>query len=141
MKTIYSTLKESGCIKVLKDRFQLEVEESYERGTSSQQLMSSLITLVPLKNSSLFKPGTKIYFTVGNYNKVLESVLLQLYSTLSPQFKCVAAVLKKWINDLNEKKLPIKPKVQYRWISLIFMLIFYMQQKKMLPLLDEHELT
>ena len=50
----------------------------------------------------MFKAGTKIFFTVGNENKVLESLLFQIYSNISPQFKCVSVILKKWILHQND---------------------------------------
>jgi hypothetical protein len=64
--------------------------------------MSSLLTLNPIKHSTMFKAGTKIFFTVGNENKVLESLLFQIYSYISPQFKCVSVILKKWILHQND---------------------------------------
>ena len=101
--------------------------------------MSSLIALNPLKGSSSFKPGTKIFFTVGNQNKVYESILFQFYTTISPPFKAVAVILKKWVTDLNDTKAVYgkggKVKIQFKWITLLFVLIHYMQTRGLLPVL------
>jgi hypothetical protein len=112
--------------------------ESYERGTSNVQLMSSVITLSHLRGSTVFRNGTKIFFTSGNYNKTLESIMIQIYCTLNPEFKCLSVMLKKWVNDISH---PVqKPKFQLKWTSIIFLLIFYMQQQELLPVLDEKDL-
>lgn len=128
-----------GISSELYNNFKLSIEKSYGRGTSFQQLMSSLITLNVQKKDSKFKAGSKIYLTVGNFNKSLESILLQVFSTINPEFKCLASILKKWICDLAHPQY--KHKFQYKWISIIFVLIFYLQQKKLLPILDEEDLV
>jgi hypothetical protein len=93
----------------------------------------------------MFKNGTKIFFTVGNYNKVLESILFQTFSTISPQFRCIAVILKKFIMDLNDERFSTEKKnkhlkTQFKWITIIFVLVAYMQDRKLLPVLQEAEL-
>jgi hypothetical protein len=72
-----------------------------------------------------WKPGTKIHVTSGNHGKVLESLLIQIYCTLSESFNNISSLLKKFINELNEE---IKFKYQnlYNWRTLIFLFINFM---------------
>lgn len=96
---------------MLSQTFKLSTEESFERCSSNQQLMSSVITLSP-HDKAFYRPGSKIFFTVGNKNKVLESILLQVFTSISPPFQQVAMMLKNWICNLNDhssKKLLMDP--------------------------------
>lgn len=52
-------------------KFDLECEERFDRGKSFLQLMNNVLTLQP--TSKKWKAGTRIFITVGNRNKVLES--------------------------------------------------------------------
>ena len=66
--------------------------------------MSNILQMHPAKGSKKFKNGSRIYISTGNLAKVYESILLQVYTTISPQFKCIAVVLKKFIIDMNDHK-------------------------------------
>jgi len=48
-----------------------------------------------------WNPNTRIHITSGNKDKILESILIQILCTISPQFNTVAVILKKWIADIN----------------------------------------
>ena len=63
-------------------KFDLQCEERFDRGKSFLQLMKSVLTLNP--TSKKWKAGTRIFITVGNREKYLESLLLQIYGTISP---------------------------------------------------------
>ena len=110
--------------------------------------MSSLINLSP-HDKTLYRPGSKIFFTVGNKHKVLESILFQVFTSISPPFQQVSMLLKNWICNLNDhssKKIitdqaaSVKVKPQFKWVSVNFLLIHYMQTNHLLPVLTDTEI-
>lgn len=143
---IFSRLKLSNKIEELGSRFELDLEESYKKRITFQQLMSSVLSLSPTKKNSMWRQGTKIYFTAGNHAKVLESILLQIYCSISPQFNFVSVVLKKWVNDINEMNLKHCKEGKrgqctlYKWNTIVMVFIFYMQTSNLLPILEESDL-
>lgn len=60
----------------LLNKYKLNLETSYHKQSSRNQLTSDLLSLVPVSSSSPFKYGSRIFFTAGNTNKVLESILM-----------------------------------------------------------------
>tara|TARA_B110000285_G_scaffold223399_1_gene278855 strand:- start:425 stop:772 length:348 start_codon:yes stop_codon:yes gene_type:complete len=65
----------------------------------------------------------KIEFSVGSVTEIHESLLQQIYGTISPAFRFVALVL-----------------CRQGWDNLVLTLAYYMQKKQLLPLLSMSDL-
>ena len=119
------------------------------------QLKPSVLVLLPLTGKQLvaaaastggyngfletrakWRHGTRIFITVRNDAKVLESLLLQLCCTLNPAFPEAARSLKLWLQQITldahvRQALP-KPQA-LKWTTVVLLFVEYLQSVGQLP--------
>jgi hypothetical protein len=98
--------------------------------------MRSVILIIPNSSSNYWSKSTKIQITINNKYKVIESVYLQIFRNLNPNFLKISQILKEIIYKLQNRKLKfnlfqeneneINIKAHYKWITAIFLLIDFM---------------
>ena len=110
-----------------------------------------MLLIEPRMRSENWSKGTRIYMTVGNHHKILESVLIQTFCSVSKQFLTLSLLFKKFISEIsnklqkNEKKARVVPNLSVtfdhlKWSTVILVLAGFMQCRGWLPKISRGEL-
>lgn len=106
---MYSEMEKINLIDKLDKIFDLQVEASYRRKKRNfLQIQKQVLLIEPKLRSSKWSKGTRIYVTVGNHNKILESLLIQIFCSVSKQFLTLSLLFKRFISEISNRLLNIE---------------------------------